>query len=100
MNTKPIPAIIMLISGALTCIVTFIYRYPLKDTLLILLGTLITFLFIGYIVKKILDSFQFPRKEEQIDGEMIEKQLKEKDEGKQEEKGNEPVPETKTVEGE
>ncbi len=47
-----------------------------------------------------MDSFQFPRKEEQIDGEMIEKQLKEKDEGKQEEKGNEPVPETKTVEGE
>ena len=36
----------------------------------------------------------------EVRNKMNEKQLKEKDEGKQEEKGNEPVPETKTVEGE
>lgn len=75
MNTKKIPAIVMLLAGAVSCIVTYINGYEFKDILFILLWVLIVFLIIGSVVKKILDSFQMPDEETvDEDGEVIEKQ--------------------------
>lgn len=75
MNTKKIPAAIMLLAGLVTCIVTFMNGYETKDMLVTLLWVLILFLIIGIVVKKILDSFQLPD-ENAVgeDGEVIEKQ--------------------------
>ncbi len=75
MNTKRIPAIIMLLAGAVTCIVTYLNGYDTKDMLIALFWVLILFLIIGIVVKKILDSFQMPDENAVDDeGEVIEKQ--------------------------
>jgi len=75
MNTKRIPAIVMLLAGAVTCIVTYIDGYDIKDTLFILFWVLLVFLVLGIVVKRILDSFQLPDENAVDDsGEMIEKQ--------------------------
>jgi|APHig6443717817_1056837.scaffolds.fasta_scaffold53916_2 hypothetical protein len=75
MNTKRIPAIVMLLAGAVTCIVTYIDGYDIRDTLFILFWVLIIFLVLGIVVKRILDSFRLPDENAVDDsGEMIEKQ--------------------------
>ncbi|HKM20615.1 MAG TPA: hypothetical protein VJZ01_01050 [Lachnospiraceae bacterium] len=75
MNTKKIPAAIMLLAGAVTCIVTFINGYTTKDMLVALFWVLVLFLIIGIVVKKILDSFQLPDENAVGDeGEVIEKE--------------------------
>lgn len=75
MNTKRIPALIMLIAGSITCIMTYINHYDLKEMLTTLIWVLFIFLFIGLAVKKILDSFHMLG-ENAVDneGEVIEKQ--------------------------
>ena len=74
MNTKRVPSIIMLLAGAVTCIVTFLNRYEIKDTLMILIWVLIVFLIIGCVIKKILDSFHMPNEDAVNDeGEVIKK---------------------------
>ncbi len=74
MNTKRIPSIIMLLAGAVTCVVTFINGYEIKDTLVILIWVLLLFLIIGIVVKKILDSFHMPDEDAVDDeGEVIKK---------------------------
>lgn len=74
MNTKRVPSIIMLLAGAVTCIVTFLNRYEIKDTLVILIWVLIVFLIIGCVIKKILDSFHMPNEDAVNDeGEVIKK---------------------------
>lgn len=75
MNTKRIPAIIMLIAGAIACIVTYMNHYDLKEMLTTLIWVLLIFLVIGFAVKIILDSFHMPG-ENAVDneGEVIEKQ--------------------------
>lgn len=78
MNTKRIPALIMLIAGAIACIVTYMNHYDLKEMLTTLVWVLLIFLLIGLVVKKILDSFHMPG-ENAVDneGEVIEKQEEE-----------------------
>lgn len=78
MNTKRIPALIMLIAGAIACIVTYMNHYDLKEMLTTLIWVLLIFLLIGLVVKKILDSFHMPG-ENAVDneGEVIEKQEEE-----------------------
>ena len=92
MNTKKIPAMIMLLAGALACIVTYINRYDLNDMLITLIWVLPVFLIIGFIVKKIFDSFQMPDENAVDDeGEVVEKQGVEEfeaEEKKQEEEKN------------
>lgn len=74
MNTKRVPSIIMLLAGAVTCIVTFLNGYEIKDTLVILIWVLIVFLIIGCVIKKILDSFHMPNEDAVNDeGEVIKK---------------------------
>ncbi len=57
LNTKNIPAIIMLSAGLIAAAVMYIKHYALKDMLLILLGVFLLFYIIGRLVKKMLDTF-------------------------------------------
>ncbi len=54
MEGKNIPLIIMLSAGSIVSVACIVYDFSLLDTLLIVLGTLIGFYFIGQIVKKII----------------------------------------------
>ena len=76
MNPKRIPAIVMLLGGAVACIVTYINHYSFQDVLLISLLALLIFLAVGLIIKLVLDSFKLPSEEKVDDeGEVVEKQL-------------------------
>ena len=55
MNTKPIPAVTMLISGLITCIIGYLQHYTLYDLLKILVFVLVCFCIIGSVAKVILD---------------------------------------------
>ncbi|MFT3985658.1 MAG: hypothetical protein QM697_17295 [Lachnospiraceae bacterium] len=90
MNTKRIPALIMLIAGAIACIMTYLNHYDLKEMLTTLIWVLLIFLIIGLVVKKILDSFHMPG-ENAVDneGEVIEKQEEEPTEEEEEEESEE-----------
>ncbi len=76
MNTKKIPALVMLAGGSVTAIVSVINRYELLDMLTYILITLIVFLIIGIAVKLIFDSFHIEEPDEDRvddDGEVVEK---------------------------
>ena len=87
MNTKRIPAIVMLLGGAVACIVTFINHYNLKDMLVVVTLSLVFFLILGVIIRLVLDSFELPEDVEVVDdeGEVIEKQVE--DDGQLEDEG-------------
>lgn len=86
MNTKKIPAIVMLLAGSVACIVTYINHYSLKDMLVVLVLTLVIFLIIGIVIKVILDSFELPEDEDKVDdeGEVVEKSVESDSEENQE----------------
>ena len=74
MNTKKVPLLIMLLAGAVACIVTYINHYNLHDMLVVLLTVLILFLIVGLIAKKIFDKFEISSdKEVDDEGEVVEK---------------------------
>ena len=76
MKTKQIPAIVMLLGGAVACIVTYINHYDLKDMLTVVIVALLIFLIMGIAIKMILDSFKLPEEDKVDDeGEVVEKQL-------------------------
>lgn len=78
MNTRKIPALIMLLAGSVACIVTYLNHYSLKDMLIVLFIVLIVFLIIGMIVKGIFDSIHLPTADAvNPDGEVIEKREEE-----------------------
>lgn len=89
MNTKRIPALIMLIAGAIACIMTYANHYDLKDMLTTLIWVLLVFWLIGLIVKKILNSFHMPGGNAvDNEGEVIEKQEEEPAEEEKESEEN------------
>lgn len=55
MRTKSIPAILMLIAGALACILGFVYRYETTQFFTMVLTVLVIFYMLGCIVKIIID---------------------------------------------
>lgn len=76
MNTNRIPALVMLLAGAVAVIVTYINHYSLEDMLVVLILTLIVFLIIGVVIKLIFDSFHIEEvDEDRVDdeGEVVEK---------------------------
>ncbi len=76
MNTKRIPALVMLLAGAITVLVTYFNHYSLRDMLVALIIVLLIFLFIGAGIKIILDSFHLPQEDAvSDDGDVIEKQV-------------------------
>ena len=94
MNTKRIPAFVMLLAGAVATIVTYINHYSLEDMLVVLILTLIVFLVIGVAIKLVFDSFHIEEPDEdRVDdeGEVVEKteeMLNEDSEGTSSEEGN------------
>lgn len=76
MDTKRIPALVMLLAGAVATIVTYINHYSLEDMLVVLILTLIVFLIIGIAIKLVFDSFHIEEPDEDRvddDGEVVEK---------------------------
>lgn len=76
MNTNKIPALVMLLAGAVAVIVTYINHYSLEDMLVVLILTLIFFLILGVVIKLIFDSFHIEEPDEdRVDdeGEVVEK---------------------------
>ena len=76
MNTRKIPALVMLLAGSVATIVTYINHYSLEDMLVVLILTLIVFLVIGVAIKLIFDSFHIEEPDEDRvddDGEVVEK---------------------------
>ena len=55
MKTKSIPAILMLLAGAIACVLGFIYHYETTQFFTMVLTVLIVFYVLGYIVKIIID---------------------------------------------
>lgn len=55
MKTKSIPVILMLIAGALACILGFVYRYETTQFFTMVLTVLVIFYMLGCIVKIIID---------------------------------------------
>ncbi len=74
MKRNNMPLILMLVAGAVTCIITFIQNYPIWAKLLSLLIVLVVFYFLGSLLKWTIDTFErqneMKNKEE---GEVIEK---------------------------
>lgn len=55
MNTKPIPAIVMLTAGFAACIISIVNGYSLSFLIRRLFVVLICFLILGFVIKTILD---------------------------------------------
>ena len=75
MKTKKIPAIIMLIAGSVSCIITYLNNYSLKDMLVALVWVLIIFLIIGIFVEWLFEKYEIATEPETVedDGEVVEK---------------------------
>jgi threonine/homoserine/homoserine lactone efflux protein len=74
MNRKNIPIILMLTTGVITCIITYIRQYPLHTKLAVLLGVMVLFWLLGTILEKTLDFFDRQNeKKRQEEGEVIRK---------------------------
>ena len=76
MKIKRIPALTMLLAGAVAAVVTYINGYSLEDMLVVLIVTLIVFLIIGVVIMMIFESFHIDEPDEDRvddDGEVVEK---------------------------
>ena len=89
MKTKSIPAILMLIAGAIACILGFVYQYETTHFFTMVLIVLIVFYILGCIVKVIIDkNFPVESKEETDESEESE-EMKENINSEGEEKADE-----------
>lgn len=76
MNTKRIPALVMLLAGSVAVIVMTINHYSFEEMLVRLILILIGFLILGIMIKLIFDSFHIEEPDEdRVDdeGEVVEK---------------------------
>ncbi len=84
MNRKKLPLILMLTAGAITSVMTFMLRYPLKDKLFALFIVLLIFAYIGYMIKNLLDYFDKQNeKRAEEEGEVIKKESDSNEDGKE-----------------
>lgn len=78
MKAKTLPPLLMLLAGAVTSIVMFLMRYEFKTLLIVLLAVLVIFYFIGYCIKKVMESFAASNAVRIAEeGEVIEKEAEE-----------------------
>lgn len=69
------PLILMLVAGAVTCIITFFQEYTMFERLLILFIVLLVFYILGSIMKATLNYFdRLNEKRDMEEGEVIEKE--------------------------
>ena len=72
---KLIPPFVMLLSGAIVSISMYLWHYPFKDMLIVLLCVLVVFYIMGEIYKWMLDRFEAQIEQARMDeGEVIEKE--------------------------
>ena len=64
LNTKALPAVVMLLGGAATAISCFVREYPLMRMLVVIFFSLLLFWLIGIGIKMLLDKIVIIRKEE------------------------------------
>jgi len=75
MKKRQLPLVIMLIAGAITSILTYMMKYPIKDMLLSVFVVLVIFYALGSILKYVLDLFERQNREAALkEGEVIEKE--------------------------
>ncbi len=75
MKKRQLPLVIMLIAGAITSILTYMMKYPIKDMLLSIFVVLVIFYALGSILKYVLDLFERQNREAALkEGEVIEKE--------------------------
>lgn len=79
LKTKQLPALIMLLGGAVAAIVTYMRGFSLREILVIVLVSLLGFYILGLILKRIFDSFRIRQKEEEEDGTLEEGEVIEKE---------------------
>lgn len=66
MKTKSIPAMLMLVAGAMACVLGFLYHYETTHFFTMVLTVLIIFYVLGCIVKIIIDkNFSVRQSEEE-----------------------------------
>ena len=87
MNRRSLPLVLMLLAGAVTCIITFIQDYPITERLVILLAVLVLFYLLGSILVWTLNFFDHQNDEKRkSEGEVIEKEASMED-GEQSDEG-------------
>ncbi len=78
MNRKQLPLVLMLLAGAITSITVYFRGLGLKTMLIALLAALVSFYFIGSLIKMVLDSFyKENEKAAEDEGSVIEKEADE-----------------------
>lgn len=89
MKTKTLPVILMLVAGAIACILGFVYHYETTDFFSMVLIVLVVFYILGCIVKGIIDkNFSDFGKEAENESEESE-EMKENIESESEKKADE-----------
>lgn len=69
MNRRMLPLIFMLLSGAITCIATWIHGYSAVEKLVILLIVLLIFGTLGSILQRTINYFEKQNKKKQEEAE-------------------------------
>lgn len=85
MNRKTMPLILMLIAGAITCVITYVKQYSVLNKLLALLIVLLVFYFLGTVLRLALDSFDKQNEEKQKEEEADNEEEPSEEEGEKEE---------------
>lgn len=86
MNRRKLPLILMLVAGAVTCIITLIRKYSVLHSLIALFGAFVIFFFLGSVMKWTLDYFDRENEKKRKEAEEAAAQEKEQNAGEQEEK--------------
>ena len=74
LKTKPVPAVVTLLGGGIVTADVFLQQLEFRKSLIIILISLIVFLFAGEIVKLLLDRIELPNPEAvDADGNVIQK---------------------------
>lgn len=82
---KLLPAIISLLAGAVTSILTFCFRYEGKTAILIVVAVLLAFYLVGMIVQRTIYSFELKNESEKLkqEGKVVEKEDNKEDNAEQ-----------------
>jgi len=89
MNRKNIPLLLMLIAGAVTCIITYIRQYSVTEKLVWLFVVLLIFWILGSILEATLNHFDAQNEARlKEEGEVIEKETEATEEAENAESGS------------
>lgn len=82
MYRKNLPLLLMLTAGAVTCIITFIRKYPMLEKLVSLFVVMLIFFLLGSVLKWTLDYFDAQNEKRRLEeGEVIEKEAEDQEDG-------------------